>query len=280
MVCLYIIPQLNTFSRWRYTGIIVPPEKKEKWHLLSFEACKQKIISYDERPFWRSTKSVRPGRLLLMLCLQQTWASNSNTCELHTASTACYCLLLCAVSSANEGQAERYSAFLQRNGGFEKLWQSRGLHGRISCVFWYSHILSRPLWGSIRCEKCGGSSRAYSQWILVHQVSALNWLVNLSVCTICHLSFNAIFYPKHMFLFVYNKLRWPETFHLEFYKMKKMKIRISCTLIRRYQDLCCLDEGPKREVVCVWSRGGGGRINPIFKPKLKSHFPAFLGPRF
>lgn len=54
-----------------------------------------------------------------------------------------------------------------------------------------------------------------------------------------------------MCLFVYNKLRWPETFHLEFYIMKKMKIRISCTLIRHYQDLCSLDEGPKREVVFV-----------------------------
>ena len=132
-----------------------------------------------------------------MLCLRETWASNSNTGELHSAPTACYCFVFRAVSSADEGQSERYSAFLQRNGGFEELRQSRGLHSRISSMFWYSHILSRPLWSSIGCEKCGRSSRAYSQWILVHQVSALNWLVNLSVCTICYLSFNAFFHPKY-----------------------------------------------------------------------------------
>lgn len=110
--------------------------------------------------------------------------------------------MLCAVSSANERQAELYSAFLQRNGRFEKLRQSGGVHGRISCVFRYSHILSRLLWGGIRCEKCGGSSRAYSQWILVHQVSALDWLVK----TLLVLFVSSI---QNICVFVYNQLCLP-----------------------------------------------------------------------
>lgn len=137
-----------------------------------------------------------------MLCLRQTSASNSNTGELHFALTACYCFVFRAVSSADEGQSERYSAFLQRNGGFEELRQSRGLHSRISSMFWYSHILSRPLWGSIRREKCGRSSRASSQWILVHQVSALNWLVNLSVCTIFYLALTLFSIQNTVYVFI------------------------------------------------------------------------------
>lgn len=79
-------------------------------------------------------------------------------------------------------------------------------------MFRYSYVFSRALRDFSRREKRGGGPRADSQWILVHQIFAVDWLVTakLACTTSWHfLSFETFFYRLNV-----NVLPCKRGFHL------------------------------------------------------------------
>lgn len=77
--CLSFHKRIYQMTLYRYNSATRKGSKKT-FVIFRSRASKKSTARQDERPFRRWTKSVRPGRLLCLLCLRQTRASDSNTC--------------------------------------------------------------------------------------------------------------------------------------------------------------------------------------------------------